>query len=171
MWIVVGVCSALFFVSAFMVTRGYTMKSQFEGLFGILMALVVVAIAISSIRGCYNSAYPPLDVRMTGQIEPGLISDHAFKIRLWHQNPGTVTNGRMSVRVQGSQLKLGAGQSYAEREYSFDEWRPNQDAVREFSFPLNSVGEQVDLTVTISINAKGTQNYWKQSRWYQNRWQ
>lgn len=137
------------------------------GVFGLFMFGLFALL----VKGCYDRVYPELEVRLAGQIQPGIIFDHAFQVQIWHQHPGTLHHGRIRVTVRGPAIESPDGYDWIERVHSFDQWSPNKEAVEIFDFPLKEVGDQVDLRVRVVITADEVQRYFTESHWQGNAWQ
>lgn len=109
---------------------------------------------------------PQLDVHFAGTVKPSIIFSHEFTVQVWHQNPGTVKNGVLTVTVKGAHLR---GKTKTD-VWSFDSWPPNQSSARTFTYELEAIGDDLALDVEVQVRSAGTlprtlRDEWRGSDW------
>lgn len=117
--------------------------------------------------GCENLGKPELDLQFAGGTQSGIISSDEFTLKVWHQHPGSLRNGVLKVTVQGKQLR-----SESEtKKWSFDSWPPNEASAQEFTYEIESRGDDLRLNVTVEVQSADIQTRTLSDVWHGDGWQ
>jgi hypothetical protein len=110
----------------------------------------------------------PVPIRVIGGVREPLFGPSRFELSVWHEFPGNLQSGILTVWVQGAAVP-------ADKEFeahSFETWNPNKDNAVRFEFPLESYDSSKPLSVKCSVEAENarratTNHVWLNGGWKQ----
>ena len=111
-----------------------------------------------------------IDLRLQGGPVASLIFDHEFQLSVWHQNPGTISNGHLLISVSGKGLKGEPNAGHNLDEWSFDYWQPNEASAKHVRYYVDTVGNDLDLQIRIRITSGETAPYDKTFFFKDGKW-
>ena len=130
------------------------------------LALGVGFVVLVLIGMIIHERWPMPDVRLTGKIAPGLVLDHEFQLRVWHHKSGhSRRTERLRLGVSGTHLKGPADAGRNQDIWSFETWDPNEANAKSFRYFLDSVGDDVDLSIRVRVVAGWTRSFDRTYRW------
>jgi hypothetical protein len=137
--------------------------------------IVMMGFPVLFTLGCEKGAFAPKkvpDARLAGVFEPGLISDHAFVVTVWHQTAGTLHNGILSIEVKGLSGEPLKYDAVHRHEWSFDAWAPNQESAQVVRIPLRDDMNALELKLAVKVHlkAEGFSNYETVAHCVDNDW-
>ncbi|MCA9088806.1 MAG: hypothetical protein KDA90_09240 [Planctomycetaceae bacterium] len=103
---------------------------------------------------------------LTGRLDGSLLTEPTLHISVWHQFPGTLRNGTLTVTTDSSMVEKRAQFQI----HSFEEWDPNRDAQIELTFQLHDFDPQQEIPLTVRLEGKNSQPYRHRFVWLGNDW-
>lgn len=145
---------------------------------GFTMFMVVVVGGIAALVGSkmYSDYKRDQKPNVFPNISGGVIKSETgtpvFRLRVYHQFPGILRNGRFSMIADGDSIVAKDG--IQEEEYSFEEWPPNRDHAKEFDFPINPHEPNKHIFWTFIFITKNSKlefikDQWDGETWKSNR--
>jgi hypothetical protein len=124
----------------------------------VLFILFVVGLFYA---GHAEQSTPVVVPRVGGVLRlPILFGPPTLELMVWHQHPGNLENGWVSIVVDGKIL----------REHSYSVWQPNEAHAVKFSFPLEDYDPKREFSVDVMIEGKGIKLYRSIDPWLGNTW-
>lgn len=105
--------------------------------------------------------------RMTGRIEQSLFGAPSLILKVWHQHPGHLRNGKLALLVADKQTPLAEADS---REHSFEIWEPNESHAVTFEFPLTEFDPSEEIKVWTILEGEGIRYYVRPDTWQGSGW-
>ena len=103
---------------------------------------------------------------ISGILRQPLLENHSLEIKLWHQFPGTLRNGTLTVTAT-SEMVIG---SPINKYHSFENWEPNEDNGVTFFIPLRDFDPSQELPLRIRLEAKNAKTHEHSSVWLGSNW-
>jgi len=105
-------------------------------------------------------------VHVTGSAQNHFLADPTFTLVVWHQHPGDLKNGRLTIRIQGKQVP----KKDSELVHSFERWEPNEEngVTHRVSLPDYRPAEPLVVEILIeAANARDTpaRFVWQNGGW------
>lgn len=107
----------------------------------------------------YQNQLPPAKLQLTGRMEGGGEQNSTLVLTTWHQHPGTLHKGKLSVSVNGKS-----------QYHSFETWEPNDAQAIVLTFPLSHYAPDQEIPVTIRLVTKDTKPFHFQDAWLGITW-
>jgi hypothetical protein len=111
---------------------------------------------------------PPVDLRMAGLIDQSLLEQPKLVVHIWHQHPGVLRNGHLTVVVSGPLADTRRGAQ--RQEFSFGNWEPNQSAATVLSLPLTRFNPAEPIFVDVTLIANDVQPFSRREVWTGDSW-
>lgn len=105
-------------------------------------------------------------LQVTGRVEHGFFTGPSLELTCWHQHPGNLTKGTLSIWVRGK----GMPQGEVHRLHSFEVWEPNDIHRLAFSFPLVDYNPSEPLEVSFLTQASNALDTSQKHIWVNHGW-
>ncbi|SFJ51673.1 hypothetical protein [Planctomicrobium piriforme] len=141
---------------------------------GNVFAIVFVVIPITAFFGLafyskwQEDSKPQVVPMATGQLQQSLIGNPTFVVTLWHQHPGNLRNGALSVKVDSEMARGTGGSDF--QIHSFELWEPNKDHAVSLAFPLKSFDSNIEMPITFQLTGKDIKPFIFKDVWLGNSW-
>ena len=112
-----------------------------------------------------ENSRPQVIPEMTGQLEQLWGSEPTLVLTFWHQHPGHLQQGLLTVTLD-SAVTRGAPQ----QTHSFELWEPNQDHAVTLRFPLRKEALQQELPVTVQFAGRNLKPSTRRETWQGTAW-
>jgi hypothetical protein len=106
--------------------------------------------------------------RLSGQITQPIFGSKEFVAVVYHQNPGVLRNGTLTITLKSPMLANPKG--VETKTYSFEEWNPNEEHSVELRFPLSSFDNSTRIEVETRCTAKNIRDYSSKDAWIADGW-
>lgn len=111
-------------------------------------------------------SFPFANVQVYGRMQQGFVAPASFELEVYHQHPGDLHRGKLTVDIRGSGLARRSSRS----EYSFETWSPNESNARRYSSPLGEYNPNDPITVVITVQAAEVRNTSVTLQWENGKW-
>lgn len=136
---------------------------------GALLLLMFTGGSLLYLGDAYSYFWPSINVNVSGQIRPRPNSPSEFHLYVWHQHPGEIKTGVITVVVSGLEL-ADLSEAAKTEQWSFSSWSPNREAAKEFVFPIRADGNNATVIIQVHINAANVSAFSGAFRWDGYRW-
>lgn len=130
------------------------------------LIVVVVFIGFFLLAGLLNPKQKTVDVRVMGQVKQPLLAGPSFELAVWHQHPGNLKNGTLTIWIKGKAVPQG----WPPKVHSFESWNPNQENAVTVSCPLKNYDPAEPLVVQVLVKAANARDTSTRFVWQGNRW-
>lgn len=110
---------------------------------------------------------------ITGRIARPLFGKPTFEVHVWHQYPGDVKNGQLTVKVSGKHVICDGtpiDDSCASQIHSFETWEPNQENEVIFEFPLSRYDSDTEIQFGLLLSGNSIKEYLITDEWTGDGW-
>ena len=108
------------------------------------------------------------DYQLNGSVTQPVLESPEFVIRIWHQHPGKLEGGKLTVNVNGH--RIATDQHSETKHYSFETWLPNESQAAEFRFRLRNHDDSTPLHVQLTFRCGGVNDHQSKTTWQNGNW-
>ena len=133
---------------------------------------IVVVAALASFFGWIfwqhneQESRPVAFTLLTGRLELALLAEPTLHISVWHQFPGTLRNGALTITTDSSMVE----KRDQFKIHSFEAWDPNRDAHIELTFQMQDFDSLKEIPLTVRLEGKNSRPYEGTFVWLGNDW-
>lgn len=109
---------------------------------------------------------PLIVPQVAGTLEQPLFGDQVLHIIVWHQFPGTVRNGTLTIHTT-SPLVLEWDRLQI---HSFEAWEPNRDQQVTFDLALTNFNPTTEIPLDVQITAANGRPHLHTATWLGETW-
>lgn len=132
--------------------------------------LFITAIVLFFGYSCHQQAQEQAKMTvlpmLTGRLNQPFFGSPSLEITFWHQSPGNLQNGVLTVTATGSMVQRGKDL----KAHSFEVWEPNENHAVTLTFPLQNYDATQEIPIEIALFGKGIKTWSTRDAWVGQTW-
>lgn len=137
--------------------------------FGIVLVTAFIGfLGYSFYQKAQEEARPYVIPKVVASLNQPLLGPPSLAVTVWHEHPGVLRNGRLTVSTSGEMVETGSG--LHSQSHSFEIWEPNRDRAVKLTFPLKHFDPTREIPISFMLMGNGIKPFSSSDSWLGDNW-